>query len=196
MRSSPTSPSRSRSTTSALALAALAGLAGAGCGDDAPVCGDDGAPAAGLTVTTPDGAITYGGLTGLLGNDCPDHSAPSGVVSLTIEGTQTDGPGLFTICVPRPDQLMAGPRSLGTALVPGDIHLIDVQGSAGACTFTLASTEAPSGAGSATGVCEDGVSPEGFALELDGMLVLRRTCGATVDTVTVTIAGRVAVGPR
>jgi catechol 2,3-dioxygenase-like lactoylglutathione lyase family enzyme len=35
----------------------------------------------------------------------------------------------------------------------------------------------------------------GFALALDGALSLKRTCGATIDAVQVTLRGRVAVAP-
>lgn len=194
--------SRSPSPTSlppgfrALALAGLAAAAvlGAGCGDD---CGPGDAPATGLVASNDTVSLTYGELTGLLGNDCPDPAAPEGVISLSVEGHQAGGAGgRITFCIPRPDLLMEGDRTLGTALSGADVRIIDLGGTADNCTFSFNSAQVPTGAARATGVCGNGDSPEGFALSIDGALSLRRTCGATMDTVSVTLRGRVAVGRR
>jgi hypothetical protein len=45
-------------------------------------------------------------------------------------------------------------------------------------------------------VCENGDSPEGFALSIDGEVSLRRTCGATIDMVDMSLRGKVAVSRR
>ena len=156
-----------------------------------------GAPAAGLVANGETLAITYGDLSGLLGNDCPEPGAPAGVISLSIEGRQTDDPlGLVTFCIPRPDRLMEGERTLGTALSTADVRIIDLRGSAAGCTLALDSSQPPFGTATATGVCKNGDAPEGFALSVDGAVTLRRTCGTTVDAVGATLRGRVAVRRR
>jgi hypothetical protein len=188
-------PSPSPSPTSLLALAGLAALGPTGCSDDA--CGPGGAPSSGLVASSDLVAITYGNLSGLLGNDCPDPAAPAGVISLSIEGRQVDdATGLVTLCVPRPDLLMMGDRTLGTTLSNADLRIIDLRGNADGCMFTIDTTRLPTGAAQATGVCENGDSPDGFALAIDGAVSLRRTCGTAVDTVSVTLRGRVAVARR
>lgn len=193
-------PSRSPSPTDVLAIAGLAAAAviGAlGCGCDGDECGPGGAPSSGLLAASDTATLSYGDLSGLLGNDCPDPAAPEGVISLSIEGRQKDDPtGLITLCVPRPDLLMSGDRTLGTTLLPADIRIIDLRGNANNCSFTLDSTRMPTGAAQATGVCDNGDSPDGFALSIDGALSMLRTCGGTMEVVPVTLRGRVAVGRR
>lgn len=180
--------------TSALGL----GLAGAssGCSDD---CGTGGAPATGIIAAGDSLALTYGNLSGLIGNDCPDPAAPEGVISLSVEGTEVSGGagnGRLTFCIPRPDLLLEGDRTLGTAGSTADVRLIDVSGSANNCTFSIDSTQQPTGTASATGVCDNGDSPKGFALAIDASLTLRRMCGATPDSLAITLRGRVAVTRR
>lgn len=179
-----------------LAAAAAAALSGGGCnGDDS--CGPDGAPSSGLVASSDTVTLTYGGLTSLLGNDCPAPDAPAGVISLSIEGRQAGDPlGLVTFCIPRPDLLMEGDRTLGTSLSNADVRIIDLRGNAEGCAFALDTTRLPTGAAQATGVCANGDSPAGFALSLDAAVSLRRTCGATVDSIAVTLRGRVAVARR
>jgi hypothetical protein len=194
--------SRSPSPTDVLALAGLvaaAALGATGCSDDA--CGPDGAPSSGLLASgdmvSPAVSLDYGNLSGLLGNDCPDPAAPEGVISLSIEGRQTDDPaGLVTLCIPRPDLLMDGDRTLGTTLSNADVRIIDLRGTASGCTFVLDTTQPPTGAARATGVCDNGDSPAGFALSVDGAVSMRRTCGAATDIIGVTLRGRVAVSRR
>jgi hypothetical protein len=167
-------------------LAAAAALSGAGCnGDDS--CGPGGAPDSGLVASSDMVSLTYGGLTSLLGNDCPAPDAPAGVISLSIEGRQAGDPlGLVTFCIPRPDLLMEGDRSIGTSLSNADVRIIDLRGNAEGCAFALDTTRLPTGAVQATGVCANGDSPDGFALSFD----------AAVDSVAVTLRGRVAVARR
>lgn len=200
MQSSLMPRSRFPSSTS-LAFVALA----AACSDDGPtvdamVCGPGDAPTVGLTATapgaTPPLTLTYGNLSGLAGNDCPDPNAPEGVVSRSIEGMQTDGTGLFTVCVPRPDLLTSGPRSVGTITSMADVRFVDLTGSSGGCTYRLMSSMPPTGTATASGVCANGSDPAGFALTLDVTATLQRTCGAMMDTVTATLRGTVAVGSR
>lgn len=169
----------------------LISLAASGCSDDS--CGPGDAPKVGLVAGSVDVTLTYGNMTSRAGNDCPDPSAPTGVVAVSIEGTQTDGTGIITLCVPRPDLLVHGGRSLGTTVSTADIRIIDLHGSSAACTYAIDSTRPPTGTGGASGVCGNGTDKAGFALELDGAISLRRTCGATVDTVAVKLTGTVAV---
>jgi len=190
--------SRSPSSTSVLAIAGLAAAAAigsTGCGDDA--CGTGGAPSSGLVAAATMFQLEYGDLSGLLGNDCPDPAAPAGVISLSIEGRQAGDPaGLITLCVPRPDLLMEGERALGTTTAGGDVRIIDLRGSANNCSFVLDSSQPPTGVARATGVCDNGDSPDGFALVVDGAVWMRRTCVTSTDSVQLTLRGRVAVARR
>jgi hypothetical protein len=172
--------------------AAALGLAG--CSD--PACGPGGAPASGLLASSDAVSLEYGNLTSLVGNDCPDPAAPEGVISVSIEGSQTGGGGLVTLCIPRPDLLMDGARSLGVTTSTADVRIIDLTGAAEGCTFALERTRPPTGGVEATGVCANADSPDGFALSFDGAVSLRRTCGAVTDTIDVTLRGRVAVARR
>ena len=196
------SPSRFLSSTSAAWLAATAATA-AGCGGDshgpadAPIdatsCGPGDAPAAGLVASAGAATLTYGHLTGGLNNDCPASDAPAGVVSLTIAGSQTDGTGVITLCVARPDLLAGHAQALGPDDATAAVRVVDVTGTAGGCSFTVDRTQPPSGTATATGLCSNGRDAAGFALVLDGQLSLTRTCGATVDSIAITLHGRVAV---
>lgn len=187
------SPSRFPSCTSLfVSLVAAAGAPGCG-GEDS--CGPGGAPgvvaAAGTGVT-----VTYGQLNGSPNRDCPDPAAPDNVISLSIHGTQTDGTGLITLCIGRPD-LLAG-QALTFGAEPGaQVHVVDLNGSANGCTLTIDRSQPPSGTATSTGLCANGDDPGGFALGLDVSLRFTRTCGTTVDTVPVMLRGSVAVsGPR
>lgn len=198
MRSSPTSGSRFRSSSLVVGLGALA-LALAACpggGDDAPpdaqACGPGDAPAAGVVASGDQVTLTFGNLTSGLNNDCPAADAPEGVVSVTIAGTQTDGDGLFTVCIERPD-LLAAPQALGPDVLGSPIHVVDVVGASNGCTFRYDDALQATGTLTATGVCDLGANPAGYAIALDGTLELERTCGEAVDTVTVTLTGEAAV---
>jgi hypothetical protein len=147
-----------------------------------------------ITASSTDVMLTYGNLSSLSGNDCPAPDAPSGVVSLSIEGTQVGGTGRLTICIPRPDLLEAG-RALST-IGMGDARIVDFSGMASGCTFAHDSSMPPSGTATGKGVCKNGTDAAGFALTLNGTVNLNRTCGATVDKVAVTLGGTVAVTSR
>lgn len=163
---------------------------GAGCSDDAS-CGSTGASEFGLSAASTDVMLTYGDLKARAGNDCPAAGVdPSVVVSLTIEGTQMGATGLFSICIPRPDQLDGD-----TAL--SDIKLDTVNGTdANNCTYALDKTHLPTGTVHGKGVCADGTDPAGFALSFDGFIGLTQTCGSTAPaSVSVRLSGNVAVTP-
>ncbi len=184
------SPSPSRSITSAL----LVLLAGCPSDDE---CGVGDAPANGLAASSADVTIRYTNLTSLLGNDCPAMDAPEGVVSVSIEGQQEGGTGLITLCIPRPDLLMQGDRSIGTSLAQADVNIFDLTGSdAAGCTYAFDSTRPPTGTATGSGVCKNGDDPAGFAIDLDARVSLRRTCNGTTDSIAVTLVGRAAVARR
>jgi hypothetical protein len=165
-----------------------------GCGDD--TCGPGGAPDSGLLASANGIVMTYGNLRSGANNDCPDPQAPDGVISITIEGEQTDGSGNLTFCIPRIDLLNHSSAPLGTSGSSGtDVRIIDFGGTANNCTFTLNSGSPPTGTAEANGVCTNGTSAAGFAFTLDGNVTLNRNCGGTMDTVTVTLRGKVAVKP-
>ncbi|MGE0870824.1 MAG: hypothetical protein AB7P03_19815 [Kofleriaceae bacterium] len=168
-----------------------------GCsGDGADTCGADGAPDVGLAAASSDATLTYGNLSALAGNDCPAPDAPAGVVSLSIEGMQTDGTGLITLCIPRPDLLMEGERTLGGTVSMADIRIIDLTGTFNGCTFAFDSTRPPTGHATASGVCANGEDPAGFKLVVDGNVSLRRTCGTTMDSIALPLTGTVKVSKR
>lgn len=171
-----------------------AALAASGCSDDA--CGPGGASSTGLTASSADVTLAYGGLTFLAGNDCPDPDVFPDIISLSLEGFQTGGAGRITLCVPRPDRLMSGNRTLGDSMSMADVRIIDLNGDVGGCAYTFDDARPPTGTATATGVCANGTDPAGFALALDGVVSLTRTCGAVSDTIEVTLAGEVAVAER
>jgi hypothetical protein len=185
--------SRFLSATSLVVLASVA----PGCGGD-DSCGSDGAPAVGLVASGTDLSLTYGGLTAGLNRDCPAADAPAGVISLTILGTQTDGTGFITLCVSRPDVLTDRSQTLALddPAAAIEVRLVDLNGGANNCRFAIDRTQPVTGTVSSSGMCGDGSDPAGFALVVDGALTLRRTCGTTVDSVPITLRGRVAVQPQ
>jgi hypothetical protein len=188
--------SHSPSITSALALAWGLGLA-AGCSDSGQDCGTRGAPVSGLVTAGTGATLTFGNLSASPNNDCPVDGAPSGVTSLTITGTQTDGQGRITLCVGRPDRLASGTQGLGTTAGMGQVALIDLAGSSNGCTLAFDTTPEPTGTVTVTGMCDNGENASGFSLVLDDALTMTRTCGQTIDTLAVTLTGRVAVaGPH
>ena len=77
--------------------------------------------------------------------------------------------------------------------VGSGFRIIDFNGEADGCTFALAQGSVPSGEASATGVCDNGKNPAGYALTVDANLVLRRTCPTATDMVAVSLAGTIAV---
>jgi hypothetical protein len=190
MRSSLTSASRFLSIISLAFVLALGA-----CDDDDASCGPDNAPDTGIVATDGTATLTFGNLVSGLNNDCPAADAPAGVVSVSIAGVQTDGTGLFTICVGRPDLLASQALDLGVDTAGVEVRIVDVTGTADNCTYDFNSTTPPTGTASATGLCDNADNPAGFALVLDGGVTLSRTCGATVDDVTMTLRGRVAVTP-
>lgn len=152
-----------------------------------------GAPTDGLTASSVDVTLTFGAMTSRAGSDCPAPGTPDGVIAVTIEGKQTDGQGFITLCIPRPDELELGNRSLGLTQSTADIRIIDLTGAANNCTFTVDTTRPPTGKGAGLGVCSNGTDKAGFAIDLDGALSLRRTCGSTIDTIAVKLVGKIAV---
>jgi hypothetical protein len=190
------SPSRFLWCTSLSIAAALGlGAVAAGCGGGDDNCGPGGAPDVGVVASGTGVSINYGTLSGSPNRDCPDTAAPDGVISLSIMGTQSGGSGLITLCIGRPDLLAKQALSFGAE--PGaQVHLVDLNGSASDCTMKVDRTTAPTGTATSSGMCGNGGDPAGFALVLDASLTFTRTCGTTVDSVPVTLRGRVAVtGP-
>ena len=172
-----------------LCLSAISSLAlgGAAC-SDAASCGQSGSNF-GLAVSSDQVSLIYGGFASGANNDCPDATAPAGVVSLTVTGTQSDSlGGLVTLCIPRPDRL-ANEGALGTA-----IKIIDLTGTdTAACTYTYDSFHPPTGTVKGVGVCSNGTDPAGYGLVFDGFIGLKRTCAGTTDSVSVGMTGAVAV---
>ncbi|MBX3162214.1 MAG: hypothetical protein KF773_39990 [Deltaproteobacteria bacterium] len=148
-----------------------------------------------MAITGTGVALTYGDLDAGQNNDCPDPSAPAGVISLTIHGKQ-EGSGLpLTFCIGRPD-LLAGGLDLGPDTAGTEFRVVDASGSDASCTYTLDTSAPITGTASATGLCDNGAAPAGFALTIAGSLTLVRTCGPAVDTVAVALAGTVGVAAQ
>lgn len=165
-------------------------LAAAGCSSEEDSCGAGGAPA-GDVVAADTGAsgasLRFRELRARPNNDCPAAGAPAGVVSLTISGVLAGGSAPFTLCVPRPD-LLDGVRQLGS-----DVEVVDVIGSDASCSYRQARQSTPSGTVTARGSCDNGRDPAGFSLEFAGEVSVERTCGTTVDTLRMSLTGKVAV---
>jgi hypothetical protein len=174
-----------------LFLSSISGLlaAASGCGDDS--CGPGDAPDTGLVASASGVQLGYGDLRSRAGNDCPEVDPTTGIVSLTIEGLQTDAfqtmTNLVTFCVPRPDKLADGVQ-LGSGF-----RIVDFNGEADDCTFSVAQGSVPTGTARATGICDNGTHEAGFALTIQGNLLLRRECTTMTDMVAVALAGTVAV---
>lgn len=163
----------------------LTALVATGCDDD-KTCGPGDAPFYGLVASGAGVEITYGSLRSGRNHDCTPTDAPEGVISLTLEGTQMNAARVIAFCVPRPDLLDEG-------VVMGDgFRIPTLYGEAGGCTFELQGA-VPTGTARATGICEDGVDPAGYALTLDGSVELERTCGSVTDVVSFDLTGTVSV---
>jgi len=159
-------------------------------GDD---CGSAGSSEYGLVASSDQVMLAFGDLVSSANNDCPATDAPTGVVSLTITGTQmpgSGGSGLVTFCIPRPDQL-GGDQPLGSA-----IKIVDLSGMDATCSYKLDSSHLPTGKASFLGVCSNGTDKTGFGIVFDGFAGLTRTCGTTIDSVSVGLTGNVAVKPQ
>ncbi|MBK9032364.1 MAG: hypothetical protein IPL61_13810 [Myxococcales bacterium] len=175
--------------------AALIVLAAGACSDDA-VCGPGAAPADGMIVSIGTEAVTYGGFTASANNDCT--IAGSGVISVSVHGTQVDGGSALTLCLPRPDLLGPSSSQLAPSRVPplatDRVQVIDASATfAGGCTATLDPTLTPIGEATFAGYCADGADPAGYAMTINGQLPLRVTCPAGTTAMTATITGTVAV---
>src|SRR5215468_9913528 len=142
----------------AWALGSAAGCGGGG-GDS---CGPGGAPDTGLVASGGGLTMTYGQLRGSPNRDCPSPGAPSGVISLTIAGMQTDAgsSGLITLCIGRPDLLAGQPLALG-AEPTTDVHVVDLNGSASGCRLTVDRSAPPGGTVSSSGLCGNGSDAAG-----------------------------------
>jgi hypothetical protein len=185
------SRSLSRSPTSlAIAVAIAAVLAGCG---DGETCGPGTASKTGLTATGDNVALTWGTLTSGLNNDCPDSAAPAGVVSVTVFGFQSGGAGSITLCVSRPDLLADGSQTLGHDSATAQVRIVDLNGDADICTYTIDRTKPVTGTATASGLCDNASDPAGFAITLDATLTFTRTCDTTTDSVEVMLRGTNAV---
>lgn len=162
------------------------------CSDDGGDCGPGDAPAT-LAVAGTGFGFEFGAFSALDGNDCPDPAAPAGLFAITIKGSLPGDAGILSLCVPRPDRLLDGDRTLGVIGGDGDIRFGVINAAATGCTYSFDLARVPTGTGRASGVCDNGDSPSGFAIELDATVQLKRTCGTTNDTIDATVKGRVAV---
>jgi hypothetical protein len=165
-------------------------------------CGGGGDKDCGPTDTTPAGlSLSDGSATNLFfaelmagaNNDCTPTG--SGVISLTIQGAQTDGVGFITFCIPRP-------QDLGSALAlgsdaPGDepaAILEDLEAATtDGCMYSFDPSATLTGTVRATGICDDGTNPAGFALVVAATLSVTGSGGSGCGTLSVQLAGTAAV---
>ena len=181
-----------------LALAhALAGGASSACSDDGgPSCGPGPAPAAGLTVIVGGETVTYGGFAASINNDCTIPG--SGVISVSIHGTQVGGTGALTLCLTRPDLIGTEPVPFAPTRLPPDaadrLQLVDISATlAAGCSIARDIAGVPAATATFAGYCAGGTDPAGYALTLDGTAAVKKTCaGGTTDAAGV-LAGTVAV---
>lgn len=166
-------------------LLGTCGLATSGCSEDQ--CGPAGAPAFGLIASSPDLTLTFGDLMSGQNNDCTDRTVPDVVISLTLQGTQMDSMNPIVFCVPRPDDL-----SEGVAFGDG-FRFEDFNAEANGCTFELAKETEPTGTARASGLCDDGANPAGYALTLAGSVMLLRTCSGIAETIPFQLRGTTGV---
>jgi hypothetical protein len=192
--SGPAKPGHSphRASRRALLVGVLGVLAGTACCGGNDACGPGTAAADGLELAGTGVDVHYTDLRAMANNDCPAVGEPADVTSLTLTGTQTGSSFSLLLCIPRPDLLGAQPVQLGT-----DVQIKGLGASiGGGCTLDHAVTAGASGTVTASGVCGKGKDPAGFALTFDGVVPMKRTCGAMVDTLDLALTGTVAVaGP-
>jgi hypothetical protein len=170
-------------------LLCLLAISVSGCSDDAS-CGSPGSAGFGLTISSDQVNLVYGGMTAGANNDCPAADAPTGVVSLTIQGNQMSATaGLLAFCIPRPDLLSAG-------IQLSDVKLFQVTGMDSTCSYTFETGHVPTGTLQGIGVCGNGTDKAGFGLKFDGFIGLTRTCPTATDSVSVGITGNVAVAAQ
>lgn len=179
-----------------VALVVVLSAALAGCSDDGTSCGPGDAPADGITLTVGGETVTYGSFTASVNNDCTDFA--SGVISVSIHGSQIGGTGALTLCLPRPDLIGAEAVPFSPTRLPpaaGDrLQLVDASATlAGGCTVARDAAATPAASATFTGYCGGGADPAGYALGLDGAVNLMRTCPGGGDAVTAAVAGAAAV---
>jgi hypothetical protein len=174
-----------------LAISLLALACAHGC-TTSHTCGP-GSTSGGNVAVAATSTLEYGSFKAGTNNDCPDPTAPAGVISLTISGPVVGGgAGFFTVCIGRPDLLGTAPLSLATQVKFEDVSGTDAQ----SCTYSVDATTPPSGTLTATGVCGDGADHAGFAMTVTGTVQLTRDCAGTKTSMSAPISGTVAVhGP-
>jgi hypothetical protein len=167
-------------------------------------CGGNNDNSCGPTDTSPAGLALTGSGTNLFfaelmagaNNDCTP--AGSNVISLTIQGTQTDGIGFVTFCIPQPQRLGSA-LALGSD-VPGDEPPAILEDLAAAttdgCMYDFAASAGVTGTVRATGICDDGTNPAGFALVVSATLTLTGSGGSNCGPLAVQLAGSAAVAKQ
>jgi hypothetical protein len=144
-------------------------------------CGIGTTSTLGLRASSSGAILSFGNFTGGANNDCFTPDAPPGVVSLTMSGQQLNGVGLLTLCVERPDLLATRSQNLGPNVSGTPVHLVDLNGSLGTCTFALDAARPIGGVIRASGLCNDGTNPAGFSVTVDGFATLMDSCAASVE---------------
>jgi hypothetical protein len=188
------------------AIAVVVGVvpyASLGCGDDGGghSCGPGSASPTGLAMTATVGSdFTFGSLMEGANNDCTPTG--SGVISVTIQGTQVGGTGFVALCVPRPNEF-GDPLAVGSDDKPDEPPVILVSlavSTPDGCFYNLPPGMQVSGTAHAVGLCDDGAGSAGFALVIDATTALTGSGSdaagsACVGQTNVELAGSAAVAP-
>jgi hypothetical protein len=182
---------------SLIALVVVAAAAACGSSPTDTCTGPGDAGVNGVTVSVgPGGAMaSYGSFIWGENNDCP--ATGSQVISVTIRGPQIGAPGGIGLCLPRPDLVGSDPIPLADRT---RVQLVTVSATVlgpvvgGTCTTELAASPPPTGTVRFAGFCTR--AGAAFAMTFSGEVAGRRTCGATVDDVTMSLGGTVAVTPQ
>ena len=135
---------------------------------------------------------TFGNIVAGFNNDCPPADPPRDLISLTLEGEQADTGLPFTLCVERPDTLNSA-LALGIAVQHSSLDLRHHRHGE-RLHVPLRQRRPTDRHGHRHWRLRQPRRSGGLrALVLDGTVSLERTWGATVDNVTATLSGRVAV---
>ncbi len=180
------------------AIFAILCLCSMGCGsDEEGPCGPGELTATGVTITIPGQTIRYDQFTSSANNDCTPTGGPT---SLTLDGIQvdpmTDVAFSMAFCLPRPVELSSGTVSLADDRL---IELIDVRASLeDGCRLDIDRSIAPTATITFQGYCQNGLHPDGYAIELSGTTAGFLVCddgngGSSQEPVTLTFGGAAVV---
>lgn len=160
-----------------------------GCGEDA-VCGaDDGAQDFAIS-TVGSEQVRWEDWRSSPNNDCGEAGGPT---SLTLEASQVGTNRGLTLCLPRPDKLSASAEDV---LDESRVRIIDIfadVAGAGDCLASINRAMPATGSIAFPGVCDDGLHPDGYSLDMDFAVPVTVTCATEVREEVMRFSGVVRV---